>query len=428
MFRTRSTRYESAINGKPKGLRYEGIGLRYAWVPRCSASLQACFAIAACLLLALLLVRPVASASIPDRVDGQEISTIYGWWAAIYPNWPFVQSQASVWPVPSLWTPSSWDATLPQSPAQIRLSAAQLTSYGSAVDILEFNPNPEYQDFVLWKQGYLSQLDHLGRAFVLGYEHINGTRFHQLGVDAKHATPTFDMNDPYNRAMFTQDIDFMFREVITPYVNYYVTMNGRAVIYLWNTENMLGDFGGLLNEITARYPVAFIGSETHKPDETDSAAMGRLAAMDGFMAYSVLDPDNGGDYARAMNEQYWSSIVFRDFLRAYEAAHPGKYRLFIPTFQAAFDDSHYPGRSNADGSPKTAPMYPKSRDELLSAAQALKTMTQQGVFDSYGPMVIYNELFEGAAVIESQTYTAPPGQYHGFGLDRLSVVRQFFAP
>ena len=381
------------------------------------------------LLVAVLLVRPASLAGIPDRVDGQEISNIYGWWAAIYPNWPFVPAQSSVWPVPQLWTPSSWEGIVPQSPEQIRLSAEQLTSHGSAVDILEFNPNPAYQDFVLWKQGYFSQIASLGRTFLLGYEHINGTRLRQFGVSARTLTPTFDMSDPYNRAIFTQDIDFMFREVIVPYIDYYVTMNGRAVIYLWNTENMLGDFGSLLNEIKARYPVAFIGSEWHKPHEEDAQEMGRFDAMDGFMGYSVLDPDNEGDYSRAMTQQYWSSLVFRNFLRDYEAAHPGKYRLFIPTFQAAFDDSHFPGRSNADGSPRTAPMYPKTREELFGAAQALKTaIAQDHIYDSYGPMVVYNELFEGAGVIESLPYPAPPGQYHGFGLDRLAIVQQFFAP
>jgi hypothetical protein len=380
------------------------------------------------LVIAAVFVKPASLATIPDRVDGQEVNNIYGWWAAIYPNWPFVPSQSSVWPVPALWTPSSWEGIVPQSPAQLRLSAAQLTGYGSAVDILEFNPNPEYPDFVLWKQGYFAQLASLGRAFLLGYEHINGTRMHPLGVSAQ-GTPTFDMSDPYNRAVFTQDVDFMFREVIVPYADYYVTKDGRAVIYLWNTENMLGDFASLLTEIKARYPVVFIGSEWHKPDESDAQEMARFDAMDGFMGYSVLDPGNEGNYSRAMTEQYWSSVVFRNFLRAYEAAHPGKYRLFVPTFQAAFDDSHYPGRSNADGSPKTVPMYPKSRQELFGAAQALKTaIAQEHIYDNYGPMVVYNELFEGAAVIESQPYTAPAEQYHGFGLDRLAIVKQFFAP
>ncbi|HET9833076.1 MAG TPA: hypothetical protein VFP91_15245 [Vicinamibacterales bacterium] len=237
------------------------------------------------------------------------------------------------------------------------------------------------------------------------------------------------MSDPFNRAVFTQDVDFMFREVIVPYTDYYVTMNGRAVIYLWNTENMLGDFGGLLTEIKARYPLAFIGSETNTPRLDDAEAIGRVDALDGFMAYSVLDPENRGNYSRAMAEQYWSSIVFRKFLRTFEAQHPGRYWLFVPTFQAAFDDTRYPGRSNADGSPKTAPMYPRSRDELSGAAQTLKTaMSQEQIYDAYGPMVIYNELFEGAAVIESQPYAASPAQYHGFGLDRLTIVKQFFGP
>jgi hypothetical protein len=40
--------------------------------------------------------------------------------------------------------------------------------------------------------------------------------------------------------------------------------------------------------------------------------------------------------------------------------------------------------------------------------------------------VIYNELYEGAAVIDSQPYAVPASEYHAFGLERLSIVRQFF--
>src|SRR5690349_2493915 len=217
------------------------------------------------MLLAVVTVRGETGAFLPGSLHGQEISNLYGWWAAIYSNWPFVPQQSTVWPVPSLYTPSSWEAMLPQTAVELRQSAAQLNEHGSALDILEFNPNPDYPDFVRWKQGYLAQLDALGRVFMLGYEHVNGTRFRQLGVSAKNSTPTVDMSDPYNRAVFTQDVDFMFREVIVPYIDYCATANGRAVLYLWNTENMLGDFASLLNEIKARYPVMLIGSQTHKP-------------------------------------------------------------------------------------------------------------------------------------------------------------------
>ena len=153
----------------------------------------------------------VKSATIPDRIDGQELNDIYGWWAAIYPNWPFVPSLASVWPVPSLWTPSpTWDDLIPQSPAQIRMSAQQLTEYGSGLDILEFNPNPAYPDFVQWKQGYFPQLASIGRPFFLAYEHVNGTRMRPL-APAGPLSLKYDMSDPYNRAIFTEDVDFMFR-------------------------------------------------------------------------------------------------------------------------------------------------------------------------------------------------------------------------
>jgi len=379
-------------------------------------------------LLALVLATPARVATIPARVDGQELNNIYGWWAAIYPNWPFVPSLATVWPAAHLWTPSAtWNDLIPQSPSQIRMSAAQLTEYGSGLDVLEFNPNPEYPDFVQWKQGYFPQLAAMGRPFLLGYEHINGTRMHPLGPTGPNAIK-FDMSDPYNRAVFTEDVDFMFREVIVPYLDYYVTSNGRAVIYLWNTENMLGDFASLLNGIKARYPVMFIGSEWHKPHENDAQEMARFDALDGFMGYSVVDLTNEGNYAKAIVDQYWSALVFKNWLREYEAAHPGKYRLFIPTFQAAFDDSRFPGRQNPNGVAKVTPMYPRTREELFGAAQSVKTAIGAQIFDNYGPFVIYNELYEGAAVIDSQPYPVPSNEYHAFGLERLQIVRQFFAP
>jgi hypothetical protein len=74
-------------------------------------------------------------------------------------------------------------------------------------------------------------------------------------------------------------------------------------------------------------------------------------------------------------------------------------------------------------------MYPRTAQELRAGAQALETaVAQDHIFDNYGPFVIYNELYEGASVIESQPYAAPASQYHAFGLERLDVVRQFFAP
>jgi len=385
---------------------------------------------AALLTGALVAGSQVRSAPIPDRVDGQDINDIYGWWAAIYPNWPFVPDLASVWPAPRLWTPSrQWSDLIPQSPAQVRMSADQLNAYGSSVDVLEFNPNPAYPDFVQWKQGYFSQIASLNRAFIVGYEQINGTRLHPIGTTGADALK-YDMSDPYNRAVFTEDIDFIFREIVQPYSAWCVTSDGRAVIYLWNTESMLGDFGSLLNEVKAQYPVMFIGSEWHKPDEADAPLMARLDALDGFMAYSVLDPDNAGNYSHAITEQYWSALVFRNWLRDYEATRqssPGKYRLFIPTFQSAYDDSRFPGRQMPNGVAKVTPMYPGTQQELLNGAQALKTaIVQDHIFDNYGPFVIYNELYEGAAVIESQPYAAPPSEYHAFGLERLSVVGQFF--
>ena len=69
------------------------------------------------------------------------------------------------------------------------------------------------------------------------------------------------MNLEYNRQVFREDIAFIYNNIVRRYPARYVTIDGRAVIYMWSSSQMRGDFASLLDEVKAKYPVAFIGSE-----------------------------------------------------------------------------------------------------------------------------------------------------------------------
>ncbi len=107
----------------------------------------------------------------------------------------------------------------------------------------------------------------------------------------------------------------------------------------------------------------------------------------------------------------------------------GKRYLFIPTFQAAYDDTNViPKRGNP-------PMYARSRDEVKYHAEMIRS-GMGSVYDfSAGPFTIYSELPEGAAVIESQCLLASasqlattdtPGRFYGCGTGRLQILKEYF--
>lgn len=371
------------------------------------------------------------------RLNGPDLRQIKGWLAGIYPAWPYDTAMAAVAPVLNLWTPAVGDFRPAQSFAQVAYQNNQLEQYGSGADVLEFNPNPDYGDLNRWGRVYFSQGT---RPFFLLYEHLNGTRFKPISDNSGGFY--FDMSDPYNRDIFTQDIDFIYNNIVLPNASRYVTHNGRAVIYMWATSGMHGDFGGLMNEVAKKYPVSFFGSEPVVPADLDG--INRIKAMDGIMLYATLDPDNKGSYTHMIQTYYTFALGLKQFYRKLETENPAKHWMLIPTFQSAYDDSRILERQISDGTPKTIPIYPRTRDELMLNAQVLKNgMTVDHTFDPVGPFVVYSELYEGAATIESLSGTlAPcvPGQqqlnfavsrlplcgYAGYGTGRLDVVKQFF--
>ena len=337
----------------------------------------------------------------PKVINGVELMSIHGWWANIYP-WDYIPEKSAVHPVSRLWTPYQ-----KPSPFQMMEQCRQIKDFGGGAVVLEYSPNQNLD----WHNYWLSNdfVNGCGSFFLL-YEHINGTRFIPANDGPK------DMNNPYNRKVFKDDIDFIFKNVIVPYQSRYITMNGRAVIYMWSSVQMTGDFASLLLEAKDKYPVFFIGSEgmlglPKRPEDLE-----RVKALDGFMEYSLGGPAN---YMKAVQDYRAGSYKWRQLLRNIEV-ETGKKHLLIPTFQAAYDDTKVPGRTNPA-------MYPRSLEEMEYHARLIKD-AMGTVYDRVGPFVVY-ELPEGAAVIESQCTPETVnrrGRYTGCGLGRLEVLSKFF--
>ncbi len=357
------------------------------------------------------------SDGISDRIEGVELKNIDGWFANRYP-WMNIPRWQTVQPVPRLSTPGR-----NPSPAQIMEQDRQLNFYGSGADILEFNVCPGNQDYNQWLSNYLG--DNSSRPFFVLYEHVNGNCNYVEFNGPK------DMDLPLNRKAFLDDIGFIFRNVILPNEHRYVTVNGRAAIFMWSVIQMEGDFASLLEEVKSKYPVFFIGSVNIleipflNPSNYEGfhQFMSTLRALDGFMEYAT----GAGTYQKMISG-------YRDGLRGLHRLinqfkeQTGRSYLVFPTFQFAFDDTKYPGR-------KGPPLYPSSRGEVESYAswmRSAKTTVDpelgRPIFDDVPVFAVYDELFEGAAVIESLCTRSQSQGYRwvGCGTARLEILQKYF--
>lgn len=362
-----------------------------------------------CLFVVVLLFAnclPAFGQSVPDKINGVDIGNVNGWFANRY-QWRNIPEWQTVQPVPRLSTPGQYP-----SPAQIAEQDRQLNAYGSGADVLELNVCPDNPDYNQWLSTYFG--DKSTRSFFVLLEHVYGNCNYVEPDGPKN------MDLPLNRKAFVDDIDFIFRNVILPNEHRYVTINERAVIYLWSVVQMEGDFAGLLEEVKSKYPVFFIGSVNIIDLPSGDGFIATLEALDGYMEYVTYVPvyyqRMTNDYAEGVRKLYGHIRKFNE--------KTGKEYLIIPTFQFAFDDTKYPGRNNM-------PMYPTFfREEVKRYAEWMKGQMGYGkLFNNIGPLIVYDELFEGGAVIESRCFPLSPLQYGwaGCGTDRLEISFQYFA-
>lgn len=340
-------------------------------------------------------VLDIGSVPVPARIYGVELLSLRGWFAVIYP-WEFIPEQTPTRPMPELFTPRRR-----QTASQIDFQNRLLDKYGSAADVLSFNPSPKSSDYNHWLNTYFTNGS---RPFFLLWEHIDSGFFPPVGPK--------NMNDPNNRRVFMENLDLMFSKVILPFSNRHVTVDGRAVIYMWSSVQMTGDLASLLDEARAKYPVFFIGSGE------DPGDVERIKSLDGVMEYSI--GGFGSNYTLMMTNYYSHSQFWRSTLDAIDR-QTGKKIYFFATFQAAYDDTLVvPPRSNPA-------IYPKTKPEIEEHARLVWLgMNRWKIYDKPGPFVIFSELPEGASVIPTVSQPEKEGRYVGYGTGRIEIVSKFF--
>lgn len=347
----------------------------------------------------------IGEEDMPRRINGVELSTLRGWFANRYP-WVYIKEQAITHPLTSLWKAGDF-----QSPEESNSECWILNQYGSTADVLEYNANPKYRDHNLWLQNN-DVPECRVRPYFLLYEHVHGTKYDP--VDGPK-----NINLAINRRVFMDDIDFMVRNVIIPNQSRYVTISGRAVIYLWSTVQMEGDLASLLAEARAKYPVAFIGSVNIMGIPGDPVILRNFKAMDGFMEYAMVSKT----FAEMSSTYDDNSRKLRQMLKDFQA-ETGKSYVFISTFQAGYDDSKVvPKRNNPI-------MYPRTKSELENHMKAILKGMSDGTYSPVGPFVVWSELYEGAAVIPSQCLPEnrdTPTRFVGCGVGRLDLVQKYFS-
>lgn len=339
-----------------------------------------------------------------QRVNGVELATIRGPYAGLYP-WAYFPEQAPYIPIPEL-----FDSYQRQSVSQIQNQEVLLNASGFGLDVLQYDPSPESYDPTHWKMSYFP---YTSRPFFVLYEHI-----HNSGYIPPTDIGSKNMNRPENRLTFMRDMEFLFQEVIWPNERRYAVVGGRAIVYMWSSIQMTGDFAGLLDEARQKYPVFFIGSGE------DMSNIERVAMFDGIMEYSLAGLGNlqsrAPSYRRMTIEYGRYAKISRRTLDKIES-QMGKKILLVPTFQAAYDDTLVvPARDNN-------PLYSRSRAEVVEHARLIKlSMTRWRIFDNLGPFVIWSELPEGASVLPTMPSQELPGRYVGYGAERLNIVVECF--
>lgn len=361
-----------------------------------------------------------ANEVIPSSIPGVELATQKGWLANIYP-WGYDPVESTVHPVRSLWDPPKWDSLQKryiaqyQSPAQIIEQSRQLERYGSSVDVLELNVCPSNFDYNHWLATYLGK--NSSRPFFVLYEHVFGN----CNYAEQNGPKNMDL--AANRKAFIEDIDFIFRNIILPNDRRYITVKGRAVIFLWSVVQMEGDFASLLEEVKSKYPVFFIGSVNIMGFPSHPDFINTLRSLDGYMEYATI----AGNY-QSMIKGYKDGLKkLQERIIEFEKETKRHYLVF-PTFQFAFDDTRFPGRTNI-------PMYPMFKEEVDNYATWMRDAKikidpdlGRPLFDNVPTFGVYSELPEGGAIIESQCALAQYQRYRwtGCGTGRLEIMKKYF--
>jgi len=318
-----------------------------------------------------------------------------------YPHWIYFPEHATVRSVRK----SAGDSA---GLEVIRKQNRELNKYGIKVDLLSFKPPFDLKQH---RKNFLAV--NSNRPFLLLYEHTTN-RYSWSGN-------FIDMRRKRNANIFFEDLEFMFEEIIIPFRKRYVTMNGKALIYMWASP-VMKNFAPVLKKAKKKYPVAIIGGERPFRIPRKNDDIRRVKELAAVMPYMTRK-----DSYRTMSKEY--RLAAREWRSFLNRAAPGT-RLFA-TYVIAFDK-----RLVRDPSASPAPMYPTVK-QAINHAKRIRSIVG-GVFDGVVNVTSYDEYYEGAAIEQS----LPPKEFDprlpkGFlyrgrmnrlsGTKRLEVIRDYLS-
>jgi hypothetical protein len=363
--------------------------------------------------------RQGATVSLPERiykqtVPGRELSKLRRPLAMVsrYPIWVYQPEFSTVYSI----------RRVPGVPADKRIIQEQndeLEDYGIEVDILQFNPNPEYPDWELYQDNYLAVPS--TRPFFVLYENHFGTRYYFDRRDLKRGIYSVDLSLPHNREVLFEDLRIILERFVLPHDSRYLTCEGRALVYFWASQ-IFRNAKPVLQEAKRMFPLFLLGAEDPFHISPLDDAVQRVSALDGVMPYALYRAGwYVGKYDVMRDEYFWQMIWWAQFLRK----HAPNAKLF-GTLQVAFDDSKVPGS-------RRPPMYPDSVDAVCRLASIIRTSTMGntdlGFVVDGAVHAVYDEYYEGAAI--ERSFPPPLGASHYrirsalSGTVRLEIMREY---
>jgi hypothetical protein len=225
----------------------------------------------------------------------------------------------------------------------------------------------------------------------------------------------FNFDTPANRARFVADMKHFQDTYWSKYPERFLKIDGRPVVFIWNTNLFVGAFDLAVREARAHASFFLVGSEVNVPMGPRAGLARIVKEMDAISSYGLYNLDFAKKYDGHMNRDY-ASAYFKALTdwSAWLVAYAPATKLFVP-LMFSYDDTKVPGRSSIPITSTPTEM------ELMARVARLAVEVSAAGCGNVLPFVLfvsYNEHYEGSS--------AEPSDRYGFNV--LEILSSVFRP